>query len=131
MNGAWITYNGDIIYTSDNLNHELSLNISGAFTHINSNLQFSNDEINKNLNKDIRYMAFKSGLVRIVCAYNQFAVECIIKTLTNKSINAICQYLIEQRKINNIEMYLVEDATTNKSYFFNSVVQFLAFLNAQ
>ena len=38
MNGAWITYNGDIIHTTDNLNHELSLNLSGAFAHINSNL---------------------------------------------------------------------------------------------
>jgi hypothetical protein len=70
MNGAWITKEGNIFYTSNIINHELSLIRSNLLDNIDNNIYFSNDEIKKNFDKDIRYKAFKSGLIRVICIYN-------------------------------------------------------------
>jgi hypothetical protein len=55
MNGAWITKEGNIFYTSNIINHELSLIRSNLLDNIDNNIYFSNDEIKKNFDKDIKY----------------------------------------------------------------------------
>lgn len=128
MNGAWIIPNGSIIYTTDNTNHEQSLKTYNILKYINLNIQFSEYEYAKNMNKDIRYIAFKSGIIRIICAYKQFAVECILEKLTSQTINAIYLYLNKQLNNNIVESYIIENALDNKTYFFNTLLEFKNFL---
>lgn len=128
MNGAWITKEGNIFYTSDIINHELSLRRADLFANIDNNICFSDDEIKKHFDIDIRYKAFKSGLVRVVCIYNQFAVECILENLSIQSKNKILEYFEQQLLTHNIKDIVIEDATTNKSYFFQIYNDFKQFL---
>lgn len=128
MNGAWITKEGNIFYTSDIINHELSLIRSDLLDNIDKNIYFSNDEIKKHFDKDIRYKAFKSGLIRVVCIYNQFAIECILENLSIQSKNKILEYFEQQLLTYNIKDIVIEDATTNKSYFFQRYDDFKQFL---
>lgn len=128
MNGAWITNDGNIFYTSNIINHELSLKNANLLDIIDDNIYFSNNEIKKHFDKDIRYKAFKFGLIRVICIYNQFAIECILENLSIQSKHKILEYFEQQLLTHNIKDIVIEDAKTNESYFFQRYDDFKQFL---
>lgn len=124
MVGAWITADGTIFNTNNVVNHEVSLSSTGLLSYINNNLIFTDDECHKFLNHDVRYKAFKSGLIRITTFQQQLAIECIIETLTDTVCNAILTFIHTYNLIHKITCVVVEDAKTSCILFFNNIQEF-------
>ena len=133
MFGAWISPDGDILWTNNANNHRLVIEQFKLREELEAKaekLTYTEKEQIEHKNYDLPYIALKCGYVRITSCKNQIGVE-MFKNIKRSSyqISAIVKTVTNFFQNDAIICLEIISETDTSSEFFNLLLKFHQYLN--